>query len=163
MKQVLALTALLVACAAPAAETESAEVDGFIRQIYAPYAEAEPDWETLREKTLYSAATGALIDEWMAGADPNEVEDLADFDWFCECQDWDAATFKLTIAPHPAPDGDRAEVTARYHIGLGENRETRFVLVRENGAWLIDDQFSEAFPDGLKAALREAMAAQRAE
>jgi hypothetical protein len=65
--------------------------------------------------------------------------------------------------PHPAPKDDGAEVTARYHIGLGENRETRFVLVRENGAWLIGDQFSDAFPDGLKAALREAMAAQRAE
>jgi hypothetical protein len=99
----------------------------------------------------------------MASADPDEVEDLADFDWLCECQDWDAASFTLAIAPHPEPAGDRTEVTARYHIGFGEYRETRFVLVRESGVWLIDDQFSEAFPQGLKAALREAMAAQGAE
>jgi hypothetical protein len=163
MIRALALAALALACGAPAAAQQSAEVDRFVRQLYAPYAEEEPDWETLREAPMYSAATGALIDQWMAGTSPDEVEDLADFDWLCECQDWDAATFELTIAPHLEPSGDRTEVTARYHIGLGEYRQTRFVLVRENGAWLIDDQFSEAFPNGLKAAIHEAIAAQRAD
>lgn len=160
MIRLAALIAL--ALAAPAAG-QQASPDDFIRAIYAPYAQDDPDWETLREASMYSAATSALIDQWMAGADPEIVEDLADFDWLCECQDWDAAAFELTIKPHPAPVDDRVEVSARYHIGLGEVRETRFQLVRENGAWLIDDQFSEAFPDGLKAALREAMAAQKAD
>jgi hypothetical protein len=158
----LAVAVLLLA-GAPAAAQTSADADRFVREIYAPYSEEEPDWETLGETSLYSAATSALIDEWMAGADPEEVEDLADFDWLCECQDWDAAAFTLAIAPHPEPVGDRVELTARYHIGFGEHRETRFVLVREGGAWLIDDQFSEAFPNGLKAALGEAIAAHGGE
>jgi hypothetical protein len=157
------LAVVVLALATPAAAQSSAEADRFIREIYAPYSEEEPDWETLREKSMYSAATSALIDEWMAGASPDEVEDLADFDWICDCQDWDAPTFKLTIAPHPEPQDDRVEISTSFHIGYRDNREMRYLLVRENGAWLIDDQFSEsAFPQGLKAALREAMATQRA-
>ncbi len=157
MIRALAIFALVLA--APA-EAEDTSPEAFVRALYAPYGEADPDWETVREKPMYSAATSALIDRWMAGADPDQVEDLADFDWLCQCQDWDTDAFALAIAPRGERTRDKAEVTARMELGRGDFAETRFLLVREHGEWLIDDQVSEAFPNGLKAALREAMAKQ---
>ncbi len=41
-------------------------------------------------------------------------------------------------------------------------REERLTLRREGEAWMIDDIFAESFPQGLRQALRETIAADEA-
>ena len=61
------------------------------------------------------------------------------------------------------PAAGKAEVSATIALGYGETRAERFLMVKEGGAWKVDDLFSESFPKGLKAALREEIANPQAE
>ncbi|WEK47589.1 MAG: DUF3828 domain-containing protein [Candidatus Andeanibacterium colombiense] len=160
----LALIALpLALCAAPAFADDSTDLDAAVTALYAPYGADAPDWDTVRALKNYSAATEALIGEWDKGLPEDEVTELGDFDWLCECQDWDSSAFKLVIQPHPAPADGKAEVTAKIELGFDETRSERFLMVKEGGAWKVDDIFSEAFPKGLRAALKAAIANPRVE
>jgi len=154
---------LAAACSAPAQADDTKAVDAAIANLYAPYGAQAPDWDAVRAQQNYSAATAALIGEWEKGLPPDEVTDLADFDWLCECQDWDSSKFKLTVLPHAAPKDGKAEVTAKVDIGWDEAREQRFVMVKEADGWKVDDMVSQSFPQGLKVALREAIANPRTE
>lgn len=158
IRRLLLVALPLAACSVPVQADDSADVDQAVTALYAPYGAEAPDWDAVNALKNYSAATEKLIAEWEKGLPQDEVTDLADFDWLCECQDWDAAAFKLKIQPHPAPVGGKAEVTARIDLGWDETRDQRFVMVKEGGAWKVDDLFSQSFPNGLKAALREAIA-----
>jgi len=155
----IALFALpLAACSAPAQADEAKAVDAAVTALYAPYGAEAPDWDAVRALENYSKATSVLIDKWEAGLPEDEVTDLADFDWLCECQDWDSKAFKLAIQPHGQPANGKIDITARIDLGWDEARDERFAMVKEAGAWKVDDFFSESFPDGLKAALSEAIA-----
>ena len=158
----LALFALpFVLAAGPASATEAEAVDVAITNLYAPYVAEAPDWDAVRAQQNYSAETAELIAQWEKGLPSDEVTYLADFDWLCECQDWDSTGFRVKIPPHGEPVGERTEVTAQVSIGWGEASEPiekRFIMVREGGAWKVDDMFSEVFQQGLKAALRRGIA-----
>ncbi|HEY6814023.1 MAG TPA: DUF3828 domain-containing protein [Croceibacterium sp.] len=167
----------LAACSAPAepeaaAEAQpaaavaasAAQVDAAVQTFYQPYrvpfeqADTTADWD----RPIFSAGLRAPIERWKRGFSDEEVAELQDFAWLCECQDWDPASFEVTIEPHPAPSDARAEVAVGVAIGWNETRAARLSLVREGNAWLIDDIRSEAFPDGLKAALEAVVARQGA-
>jgi len=167
----------LAACSAPtgsadtaetqptaAVEATAADVDAAVLAFYQPYrgpfagSDQAADWD----RPIFSAPLRALIARWKQGFSDEEVAELQDFGWLCECQDWDPETFKVTIDPHSAPQGARTEVAVRVAIGWDETRAARLLLVREGEAWLIDDIRSEAFPDGLKAALEQLAAREGA-
>jgi len=173
LPMVIAGSLALAACSARAepkgtAETREAaspergtpDVDAAVRAFYQPYtlpfeeSDNTADWD----RPIFSAAVRALIEEWKKGFSDDEVAELQDFAWLCECQDWDPKSFNVAIEPHPAPMVDRAEVPVEVAIGWNEIRSARMSLVRDGDAWLIDDIRSETFPDGLKAALEQAIA-----
>ncbi|MBO9602674.1 MAG: DUF3828 domain-containing protein [Novosphingobium sp.] len=153
---------LALSAAAPAWADDRADIDAAVTALYAPYGADAPEWDATRALHNYSKETEALIARWNKVQPVDEVTELGDFDWLCECQDWDSSAFKLTIEPHDSLVGDRVEVKARIDLGEGdgddESRDERLLMVKEDGAWKLDDLFSESFPKGLKAALKAAIA-----
>jgi len=170
MKRSLCLIALgvLAACSDRASDTPAAEPstaaavadpDATVVALFEPYTreyrQDDPaDWD----RPIYTPAVRQLIETWKQGFNDEEVADLQDFGWLCECQDWDEKTFNATVQPHPAPANGRVEVPVEVAIGWDEVRSARYALVLDDGRWLVDDVRSEAFPDGLQAALRQAIA-----
>jgi hypothetical protein len=154
----LAAALALAACSgADKPAPQSPRIDGMLTTLYRPYSRdpaassAIADWDM----PVFSAATARLIAQWKQGFSDDQVLDLQDFGWFCECQDWDPKVYRLTIEPHGEPTGDRADVSVRLVIDADGERRSRLRLVRENGAWRVDDLSSKSFPHGLKAALRD--------
>lgn len=120
--------------------------------------EAVADWE----RPIFSRRTAALIAAWEKGLKSDEVEDLNDFGWFCECQDFDEAKFKADLTVHHTVGKARALVDAAVDIGFGEAPRTlHLAMVREHGRWLIDDMRSASYPKGLQRELRIAIARHR--
>lgn len=145
--------------ASPSADTAAApaaapDLDEAVMAFYAPYMRVYTTGDpAVWERSIYSAGLTELIDRWEAGLVDEELNELQDFDWLCECQDYDHTTFKPTIRPHEAPVGSTATVDVDLAIGWGETRTQQLDLVVEDGEWRIDDIRSETFPDGLKAEL----------
>ncbi len=120
--------------------------------------EAVADWE----RPIFSRQTAALIGVWEKGLKSDEVEDLNDFGWFCECQDFDEAKFKANLTVHHTAGQTRALVDAAVDIGFGEApRILHLAMVQEDGRWLIDDVRSDSYPKGLQRELRIAIARHR--
>ena len=154
----LAAALALAACSgADKPAPQGPRIDGMVAALYRPYSRdpaassAIADWDL----PVFSAATTRLIAQWKQGFSDDQVLDLQDFGWFCECQDWDPKAYKLTIEPHGEPAGDRAQIGVRLVTDADGERRSRLQLVRENGDWRVDDVSSKSFPHGLKAALRD--------
>lgn len=154
----LAAAFALAACSAGGKPApQSPQIDGTVAALYRPYsldtanAPATPEWD----RPVFSAATGKLIGQWKESFSEDNVLPLQDFDWFCECQDWDPGTYKFAIEPHGEPTGSRIEVAVSLTTDKEGARRSRLELVRESGAWKIDDLYSHTFPHGLKAALQD--------
>lgn len=147
----------LAACSAGQKLPQAPRIDRAVTALYQTYSRdpatssARADWDL----PVFSAATTKLIAGWKQGFSDDQVLDLQDFGWFCECQDWDPKAYKFTIEPHGEPAGNRAEVAVRLVTDADGERVSRLQLVRENGDWRVDDLSSKSFPHGLKAALRD--------
>ena len=116
------------------------------------------DWE----RPIFSAETTKLIAAWEKGLSGDEVEDLNGGGWFCDCQDFDSALFKLALAPHFTEGQATATVDAKVDLGFGgPPRAMQLAMVKEGGKWLIDDLTYDSMAKGVKAALRDAIAAHR--
>jgi len=144
--------------AAGEAAAAAPDVDAAVMAFYEPYMRAyatgDPaDWD----RPIFSPAVRALVEQWKTGFNDQEVAELQDFAWLCECQDYDHTTFKPTIKSEVQPDGKMATADVDLDIGWGESREAQLQLVLEGGQWVIDDIRSEGFPEGLKAALAMAI------
>jgi len=143
----------------PAADASAPDVVAAVDAFYEPYARAyatgDPaDWD----RPIFSADLRRLIERWKTGFSDDEVAELQDFAWLCECQDWDHTTFKAAVQPGARLTDATAVVDVELAIGWGEKREAELDLVIEEGAWLIDDIRSASFPEGLRAALAAAIA-----
>jgi hypothetical protein len=142
------------ATAAPAASPAS--VDPTLKAIYHRYQTdigsepAKADWDF----PIWSAGVRTLIAQWEKGFSPDEVAELQDFGWLCECQDWDPAKFTVEVLPHPAPKDGKVSATVRFDVDGTETREMRFDMVDEGGKWMIDDLHSPSFEGGLRASLQ---------
>lgn len=110
------------------------------------------DWEL----PVFSADLTRIIAAWMAKNEAGDVTELSDFGWFCECQDWDQQGFKIKPLS-VKQNGDHATIRMRVRAGWGSSVEQRLTMVRENGRWLLDDMTTPSMPNGLRAALHEAM------
>ena len=157
-------TLALAACSAPAQDDAEAaaqpapDVNAAVTAYYEPYMRAfatgDPaDWD----RPIFSAAVRELVAKWKTGFNDQEVAELQDFAWLCECQDWDHTNFKPVIRAQAQPDGKSATADVALDIGWGEKREAQLQLVLEDGKWVIDDIRSQSFPEGLKAALATAI------
>lgn len=155
----LALIAPLLLAAAPLSAGEQALVDVAVERMFAPYrreSSAQAAWQS----PAYSAETAALIARWEAVRPSDEVDDLSDGDWLCQCQDWDWRGFRAVSGRTRLLSPNLVEVPVRLDIGWGTVRTARLRLKREQGAWVLDDLFhASGMPRGLKQALRETIAA----
>jgi hypothetical protein len=159
------MAALLLAAGAgepPAADREAIETQ--VTAVFGPYkrpASGIAAWDY----PIYSAEITALIARWKAVMPQDEPDALSDGDWLCQCQDWNRRRFLLTIITVAMTNRDTAEVDVILDLGTnGTNgsRAGRLVMTREPGGWKIGDMVTDDFPDGLKRALRETIAADEA-
>lgn len=131
-------------------------------EIFSPYAQAG-NATAAWEYPIYSAELTELIAHWRRVTPTNEPDDLSDGDWLCQCQDWDESAFTATMGPKRARSDGLVAIPVTIDLGFGGPvREERLVLKREADAWQVDDLVAEAFPDGLKQALRETIAEEEA-
>ena len=118
MMRLVALFALALAgCSEPAqsgppiervpaasAPDVAASVAAFYEPYTRPFAPGDPaDWD----RPIFSADLRRLIARWKAGFSDEEVAELQDFSWLCECQDWDSEAFEVGIEPHARPADGR--------------------------------------------------------
>lgn len=155
------LVPLLLAAVAPSADDRSALEETFV-EIYEPYtavSDGVPPWSY----PFYSAEVTALIAQWRQLTPAGEVDELSGGDWLCQCQDWDEQGFSATIVSIGMAGDDTAAVDLTIDLGIGggpeANRPARLILKREEGAWKVDDIVADSFPNGIKQALRETIAA----
>lgn len=150
------LPMLLAGAAPPPAETAALEAQ--IAEVFRPYRDGA-DSRAAWDYPIWSAEVAALIAHWQRVLPEDEPDALNDGDWLCQCQDWDEKGFKTVVAARRLIGPDRAEADVKIDLGFAEVsdlREARLVFKREGGAWRLDDIFAEeAFPRGLKQALRE--------
>jgi hypothetical protein len=144
---------ILAALALTAATPQAA-----ITAIYAPFRQADMQ-DAAWERPIFTPRLKALIAKWRAVTPADEVDDLSDFDWLCQCQDWDSPTFRTRImASHRLGPGRRA-VTVALGQAPGRRERVRFVLSQAGGQWRIDDIFASGFRGGLRASLIRTTAA----
>ena len=144
----------LAAAPAPVATPEAA-----VAAIYVPYKQEGADTGAPCERPIFTPRLKALIATWRAVTPSDEVDDLSDFDWLCQCQDWDAPKFRTRITSNrPLGPGRRGVLVV---LGGKHDRpeRVRFVLQQTDGAWLIDDIFASGFRSGLRATLVRTTAA----
>ncbi|WP_156839298.1 DUF3828 domain-containing protein [Novosphingobium aquimarinum] len=133
------------------------EMEAAIDALYAPYFADTDDLEATLpawERPIFSKDLAALVERWHATLPANEADDLSGADWLCQCQDWDASTFSTEVFESTVT-GNTANANVRIVVFPGAEHKAAFHLVREDGAWKIDDLVASDFPDGLRQKLRE--------
>jgi len=146
---------ILAALALAAASPTSATPHSAIAEIYAPFNDTRMQGASF-DRPIYTPQLKALIAKWIEVTPPNEVDDLSDFDWLCQCQDWDAPTFSARIIGVRRLGPGRRVVAVRLN---SPQTSLRFILQRTGGQWLIDDIFASGFRGGLRASLVRTTAA----
>ena len=159
---IAALLLLAGAGAPPAADRDAIETQ--VTAIFGPY-KRQSNGIAAWDYQIYSAEVTALIARWRAVTPQDEPDALSDGDWLCQCQDWNRRRFLATIITVGMTDRDTAEVDVILDLGTnGSNgsRAGRLILKREQGEWKLDDMVADDFPDGLKLALQQTIAADEA-
>lgn len=159
---IAALLLLAGGGAPPAADRDAIETQ--VTTIFGPYKNQSRGISAW-DYPIYSAEITGLIARWKAVRPQDEPDSLSDGDWLCQCQDWNRRRFLTTIISVGMNDRNKAEVDFILDLGTsGSNgsRAGRLILTREQGNWMIDDIVADDFPDGLKQALRETIAAAEA-
>lgn len=152
------LTALATASPAAAKVPANKEVAAALDRIYGHYRRpdnATADWE----QPVFTAALRGKIQAWRRDAG-DEPTDLSDFGWFCDCQDWDAKTFRAEKRAVRELGRNRIEVQVHVTVGWGGATDQRLILVREGGKWLVDDLFPRSTPEGIRRGLQRETAAR---
>jgi hypothetical protein len=159
----LAIILAVLAATAPSV-ADRTSIERWLVDTYAPYqggGQIPASWDF----PIYTAEVTALIAEWRAVTPQDEPDALSDGDWLCQCQDWDEEAFTATITSIGMTDADTAVVGVTVDLGFAGTeslRPERLILKRDGGAWKIDDMFAESFPSGLRQALRETIAEDKA-
>lgn len=150
------LAALLGGAPTQAAPPAPPGLEDAVRAIYAPFGKA--DGEESAPPDIWAPDVAALIRRWTEVMPKDELDGLNDFDWLCECQDWDAAAFRLTLGkPRKRAEG-RFAVPVQLAIGWGDKRAATVTMQRVGDRWLVAEIVSKSFPRGLKVALAETIA-----
>jgi len=160
---IVPLLLLAASAGAPAAALRE-EIETQVTAIYGPYADRETSvaaWDY----PIYSAELTALIARWKAVMPQDETDALNDGDWLCQCQDWNNRRFLASIVAIGMDVDGRSEVDVIIDLGISRRdatRAARLILKREQAEWKVDEIIGDAFPDGLRQALHETIAADEA-
>ena len=147
------LTALALAAATPVATPEAA-----VAAIYAPFRKPDTT-DAAWERPIFTPRLKALIARWRAVAPTDEVDELSDFDWLCQCQDWEEGGLHERITARRALGPGRLLVSVTLGKAPGRRERLRFAFARIGGQWLVDDIFASGFRGGLRASLVRTTAA----
>lgn len=146
------LLLLLAAVSPAAAQRGDPSAEAFVRGIYAGYAAAEvldaPPPEQ-GQPPIWSRRMAALMDRDIALA--GDDLPFLDADPICNCQDWEGIAVRSVRTR--AMGRGRTEAVVRFVNG-GEAQTGRFVLIREDDGWRIDDMLNPPYR-GLAARLAE--------
>lgn len=148
------ILAALALAAAPAAMPAAA-----VAEIFAPYRQAAIDSGAAWDRPIFTPQLRALIAKWRAVTPSDEVDDLSDFDWLCQCQDWDAHAFRASVLSLRKLGPDRVEVRVAIRLDRRTTRQAQLVLQLHRRRWLIDEMVTPDFKSGLRAAIKDATAA----
>lgn len=92
----------------------------------------------------YTDSLGAQITRWsglMIATD--ELYNLNSFDWYCQCQDFDSKTAKITKQSYKSAGKDRIDATILFSTGWVKKgyagAPLLFRFKREGGKWKLDD------------------------
>jgi len=143
----------LAAAPAPAATPEAA-----VAAIFAPYRQSGAEPGAAWDRPIFTPRLKALIAKWQAVTPSDEVDELSDFDWLCQCQDWDARAFRASVTSQHRLGPERIEVRVTIRIAPLTTRQAQLVLQRQGRRWLIDEMITPDFKSGLRAAIKDAMA-----
>lgn len=150
-RAVLGSVVLLAFASPAAAQRGDASAETFVRGLYASYAAAEaPDGPPVEDgPPIWSRRIAALIDRdiELAGDDLP----FLDADPICNCQDWEGIAVRLVRVR--ALGRGRTAATVQF-VNAGEPQTARFILIREDGGWRIDDIVNPPWR-GLAARLAE--------
>lgn len=125
------------AAESPAVEqTEQAQSpEAFVRALFASYSDGA---DATGPENQWSAETQALLD---ANAEAAEGVGYLGADPICDCQDWQ--NLQLTSVTVTPTGADAADAAVVFVNGVGLPGSSPIAetlkLVRENGAWKIDD------------------------
>ncbi len=139
-----------------------AAVEAGVRTVYGTYMMSaqqmsESDIEGVMDRRIYSADLKRIIAAWTAANPGPEPTEFASADWICGCQDWDAGNTSLRIGEVRADEGGRYRATATFQPGFDAPPvTTQFLMIEENGRWLVDDA---SFGDG-RPTLRQSLVAE---
>jgi hypothetical protein len=117
---------------------EAAAIRVAVTNLYAPYKRTDfKGYE--RDLTPWTRRTRDLIQRWRGGRPLGAVTPMGNFDWLCQCQDWDAKTFALTsVVPRRGEKGVYG-VDIAYSQGLGGGNRLALDMLFEDGRWRVDD------------------------
>ena len=147
------ILAALALAAATAPTPEAA-----IAAIYAPFRHADMR-DAAWERPIFTPRLKALIARWRAVTPTDEVDDLSDFDWLCQCQDWDAGGLHERITARRTLGPGHLLVSVTLGKAPGRRERLRFAFARIDGQWLVDDIFASGLRGGLRASLVRTTAA----
>ena len=92
----------------------------------------------------YTDSLGSQVARWsslMMATD--ELYNLNSFDWYCQCQDFDSKTAKVTKQSYKAAGKDRIDATILFSTGWVKKgyagAPLLFRFKREGGKWKLDD------------------------
>ena len=92
----------------------------------------------------YTETLGAQVARWsslMKATD--ELYNLNSFDWYCQCQDFDSKTAKVTKQSYKSAGKDRIDANILFSAGWVEKgyagAPLLFRFKREGGKWKLDD------------------------
>lgn len=170
----LAVLSVLSACIAaiPADAKQPIPADevavrAMVARLYAGYSKPIPTEEPEQElpdnehgsaidgyELPYSVSLNDLVRHWKAVSTVDEVSGMGDFDWYCQCQDYDPKKAGIAAQSYKARGKDQIEARIRFTIGWRQASPLKFTFVRENQSWKLDDLL---FEDGhtLRAGLRQ--------
>lgn len=147
----------------PAAETSrqseaTAGADAFVRAVFAAYSDAPG---STGPENQWSAGTQALLD---ANGEAAEGVGYLGADPICDCQDWmDLQLTSVTITPTGADSADAAVVFVNGQGQGGTPTAETLKLVRQSGAWKIDDiVYGQGHSMAGEAPLKQGVAASTA-
>jgi hypothetical protein len=148
------ISALLLATQPNPPPPEQAALLRTVETLFKPYSRpATQRTPAVWQRPIWSRETAALIARWRRSTPSDEVDDLSDGDWLCQCQDWDEHAFKLTVRQPQLDAAGHAAVDVRFQLSPGEWRSARLLMNLEGGAWKLDDILAADFASGLKATI----------
>lgn len=119
---------------APAQGADTAGAEAFVRALFAAYSDGP---EVTGPENQWSAGTQALLD---ADGEAAQGVGYLGADPICDCQDW--MNLRVTSLAVTSTGIDTADAAVVFVNGEGQGgtptAET-LKLVRENGAWKVDD------------------------